>query len=80
MKISPKGIVEPTEMNSLCDKLRILLADRENVVSETDWNCFQHCTRLLRCFTYCERDAIDSCYGLYLWWQRKKLLVKEKYE
>lgn len=71
MKINPKGIVEPIEMNILYDKIRILLGDRKNVANESDWLSLQRYTTKMRCFTYCERDNIESCFEDYLRWKRK---------
>lgn len=72
MNINPKGIVEPTEMNMLCDKLRILLESRKNVPLESDRLCLQRYTTLMRCFTVRERNHIDSCFGSYLSWNQRK--------
>ena len=78
MKISPKGFVEPTEMDMLCNKIRILLENRNNVTTESEWLTLRGYTNLMRCFTICERDHIESSYELFLWWKRKRL--KAKYE
>lgn len=72
MKINPKGIVEPTEMNQLCDMIRIMLEDRKNVPLNSDWRCLQRYTGLMRCFTICERNHIEACFESYLSWKRKK--------
>jgi len=62
-KISPRGIVEPTEMNGLCEKIRALRQDRKNVVLQSDWEALERFTTLLRCFSFAERDLIDNCYS-----------------
>ena len=61
--INPKGIVEPTEMHGLCEKIRKLLSDRKNVALESDWEALQNNTTAMRCFTFAERNRIDNCYG-----------------
>lgn len=72
MTTTPKGFVEPTEMNALCDKIRVLLENRKNVALESDWLALQRYTTLTRCFTICERNSIESIFGSYLGWKRRK--------
>jgi len=62
-RISPKGFVEPSEMNGLCKKIRALRQDRGNVVLQSDWEALERFTTLLRCFSFAERDLIDNCYS-----------------
>ena len=62
-KNSPKGFVEPTEMNGLCEKIRALLRDRNNVALQSDWEALERFTTVMRCFTLAERDLIDNCYS-----------------
>ena len=72
MSISLKGIVEPTAMNLLCDKIRILLESRKNVPLASDYRELRRYTTLMRCFTICERDHIESCFMGYQCWKRKQ--------
>lgn len=79
MKTAPKGFVEPTEMDALCEKIRVLLLDRKNVALENDWRFLQQCVAITmpgtvfkRQFTNCERDCINSIYGSYEVWKRRK--------
>ena len=72
MNVSPKGIVEPTTMNLLCDKIRILLESRKNVPLASDYRELRRYTMLMRCFTICERDHIESCFMGYICWKKKR--------
>jgi hypothetical protein len=68
-KVSPKGFVEPTEMNSLCDNIRELLADENSLWEQGQRERLQRYTELQRCFT--EAEADDICHLNYVF-KRKK--------
>ncbi len=72
MKVSPKGFIEPTAMNLLCDKIRILLENRKNVPLASDYRELRRYTTLMRCFTNCERDHIEATFMNYQCWTRKQ--------
>lgn len=82
-KIMPKGIVEPTEMQGICNKIRMLLSNRKNVALTTDWERLQELTKKERCFTTGERDLVELLYGLYEGYKQKaeaKRWAKERAE
>ena len=72
-KVSPKGIVEPTKMRKLCDKIRELLSDNP---SDRNREKLQGYTQLQRCFTKAEAESIHWLY--YLNKREKEIIAKRK--
>jgi len=74
-----KGIVNPAQVRVLCGHIRELLADRANVVLETDWLRLQEYTQVCRCFTVVEAERIYYLYAQYKYpWVRVSRYRKGK--
>lgn len=74
-KVSPKGIVEPTEMSILCNKIRILLENESNTWTYMQRIRLQAYTKLQRCFTEAEAEDIGQLFYMY---QRKNKRANER--
>jgi hypothetical protein len=66
---TPKGIVEPTEMGHLYDKVRFLLSEQVTLWNDEQRSRLIRYSRLQRCLT--EAEANDIC-GMYEIFKERK--------
>jgi len=60
-----RGIVSNEEVHSVCDKIRELLKDRDNVMHEQDWQALLRFAWLNRRFTVAEAERVYTLYSQY---------------